>query len=82
LPVAATCTDSNATLGANAIYAAGTVTSVDSSGNTQKFTDSCGDATHLIEYVCRESPVGSGHYASGRTIVQCPKGCLGGACQK
>ena len=80
--VAATCTDSNASLGANAIYTQGTVTSIDSTGNAQKLTDDCGDATHLIEYICYESPVGSGHYASGRTIVQCPKGCANGACKK
>jgi hypothetical protein len=82
LPVAATCTDSNASLGANAIYTQGTVVSVDSTGNTQKLTDECADATHLVEYVCYESPVGSGHYASGRKIISCANGCANGVCKR
>jgi hypothetical protein len=82
LPVAAICANSNAALGANAMYTKGTVTSTDSGGNTQVLTDECADISHLVEYVCYESPVGSGHYASGRTIVVCTHGCSGGVCRK
>lgn len=81
-PVAATCTDSDASQGANAIYTKGTVTSIDSSGKTQTLTDDCANATYLEEFICYESPVGSGHYASGRQVVKCPNGCLNGACKK
>jgi hypothetical protein len=82
VPVAATCTDSNAAQGVNAIYTKGTVTSVDSVGHTQTFTDDCANMTYLVEYVCYESPVGSGHYTDGRTLVSCPHGCANGTCKK
>ena len=82
LAVAATCTDSDASQGASAIYTKGTVASVDSLGETQTLTDECANTTYLIEYICYESPVGSGHYADGRTVVKCAKGCANGACKK
>lgn len=82
LAVAATCTASDASQGAGAIYTKGTVTSVDSTGYTQTLTDDCANATYLEKYICYESPVGSGHYADGRTVVKCANGCLNGACKK
>ena len=80
--VAATCADSDASLGADAIYTKGTVTSTDSLGHTQTLTDDCVNATYLEKYICYESPVGSGHYTDGRTVVKCAKGCANGACKK
>lgn len=79
-PIASTCADSDASLGANAIYTKGSVTAVNSNGDAQTLIDYCADKTHLIEYICYESPVGSGKYGSGRTIVDCANGCLNGAC--
>jgi hypothetical protein len=82
-PVAATCVASDANLSAAAsIYAKGTVTSVDSAGNVRSFEDDCLDAVTMEKFICYESPVGSGHYASGRTVVKCANGCVDGACQK
>jgi hypothetical protein len=82
-PVAATCTTSNVGLdAASAIYVKGTVTSVDSTGKTQELADDCINAIYLEKYICYESPTGSGHYASGRTVVKCANGCVNGACKK
>lgn len=81
---AANCTDSDAEQGADAIYTAGTVNALDSSGNTSSNTDECAteDPQYLFEWVCMESPVGSGKFGAGRTIVKCPKGCKAGACAR
>jgi cytoskeletal protein RodZ len=82
-PVAATCIASDGGLdAASAIYVKGTVTSVDSTGKTQTLTDDCANAIYLEKYICYESPTGSGHYASGRTVVKCANGCVNGACKK
>ena len=78
-PVAASCTASGP---ASAIYTQGSVTSVDSFGKTQKLTDDCADATYMEKYICYESPVGSGKFASGRQVVKCANGCVSGACKK
>lgn len=80
--VAATCTDSDASQGANAIYTKGAVTATDSLGHTQTLADECANTTYLIEYTCYESPVGSGNYSDGRTVVECTHGCASGACKK
>jgi hypothetical protein len=78
-PVAASCT---ASVPSSTTDVQGTVTSVDSSGRAQKLTDDCLDAATMEKFFCYESPVGSGHYASGRKVVDCPNGCVNGACQK
>jgi len=82
-PVAATCVASDANLSAAAaIYVKSSVTSVDSTGNVQNLTDDCIDATYLEKFICYESPVGSGKFASGRQVVKCANGCVNGACKK
>ena len=82
-PVAATCVASDANLSAaDAIYVKGTVTSVDSTGNVQNLADDCITSSYLEKFICYESPVGSGKFASGRTVVKCANGCVDGACKK
>jgi len=43
--------------------------------------DECnGSSTQVNEMWCYESPAGSGNFVPGRTVYDCPYGCLDGAC--
>lgn len=76
------CIDTDQNAEENGIYIPGYVTHKQPNSGPVTVYDNCIGDTGLNEFWCYESPEGSGNQVVGRQALQCPGGCIGGACLK